>query len=160
MEHDVGLGDAANQSTRAEVINDRKSLSVHFQKLFESCPHALVWRDPREIFIHEIRRNHHPGEFRLIEKLFDVVQRDGAEKLFIFPDDVDILQPVLHECIRNLSEGRIVRERDWVASNKIYYFRVGQLLVEECRSFAFERFSVNESLFENAAAVGFWCKFY
>ncbi len=101
----------------------------------------------------QIRRNHHPGEFGLIEKLFDVVQRDGAEKLFIFPDDVDILQPVLHEGIRNLSEGRIVRERDRVASNKIDYFRVGQLLVEECRSFAFERFSINELLFENAAAV-------
>src|SRR5271165_2507823 len=53
----------------------------------------------------------------------------------------------------NLGKGRIVRQRDRVATNKIYYFRVGQLLVEECRSFAFERFSVNELLFENTAAV-------
>src|SRR5271157_4147290 len=53
----------------------------------------------------------------------------------------------------NLSEGRIVRQGDRVATNKIYYFRVGQLLVEECRSFAFERFSVNELVFENTAAV-------
>src|SRR5271157_2357917 len=73
VEHDVGLGDTPNQSARAEVINNRKSLSVNLQEFFESCSHTLVWRYPREICIQQIRRNHHPGEFRSIEKLFDVV---------------------------------------------------------------------------------------
>ena len=51
MEYDVGLGDTANQSTRAEVINYRKPLGVHLRKSFESYPHTLVWRDPWEIFL-------------------------------------------------------------------------------------------------------------
>ena len=45
------------------------------------------------------------------------------------------------------------RKRDRVASNQIDYFRFGQLTIEESGAFAFERFSVNELLFENAAAI-------
>ena len=60
MEHNIGLGDAAYQPTRAEMIDHRKSLSVHIHKLFQSRPHSLVWGDPREILVYEIRCNHHP----------------------------------------------------------------------------------------------------
>src|SRR4029077_18030356 len=131
VEHDVGLGNAPDQPKRAEVLNHRQSLRVHFGKPFQSFAHSLKWRDPWELFVHEISRYHHLGEFRLIEKLFDVMQRDGAEQLFFFPDYVNMLQPMLHKCLGNLSEGSIAQKRDRVASNKICDSRFGQLLFEE-----------------------------
>src|SRR5215469_5842420 len=81
------------------------------------------------------------------------MQRDSAEKLSFFPGNIDMLQPVLDERFRNLGESRIFRECHRVTPNKIYYLCFSQLLVEKCRSLAFQRFSVNEPLFENAAAV-------
>ena len=86
----------------------------------------------------------------MIEKLFDVMQGDGAEQLSFFPDYVNMLQPMLHKCLSNLSEGSIAQKRHRVASNEICDFRFGQLLFEERRAFAFEGFSVDELLFENA----------
>src|SRR6266478_5062674 len=53
VEHDVRLGNAANQSKCTEIINHRQSFSADLEKLFQSSAHALNRRDPRKIFVHE-----------------------------------------------------------------------------------------------------------
>src|SRR5246127_3802649 len=66
---------------------------------------------------------------------------------------IKMLELELKESTGDFREASLFRQSDRVSPNKVGHADFRQLGVEECSSFPFQRFTVHEAAFKNAAAI-------
>src|SRR5689334_12043906 len=99
-------------------------------------------RNARKIFIHYVCSDNDRFEFGTVQECLDVVKGNCSEQPSFRIGDVNVLEAMLHKGLCYLGKGSIFWERNGIPAHQIPNVYLGKLLVEERRSFSFQRFAV------------------